>query len=347
MNPNLRSVFAIVLLLAPAPLSGQVQDTVTLRSGNLVVGEIKSLRRGNLSFDTEEMDIVKIDWEDIAFLTSSDLFEVALVSGAEFFGSLQSADTAVLVIVGTATADTVPFAEVVEIGPIEAGFFARTNGFIDVGTNLARANRMASILADGRFSYRSPKWGFDVDGESYWQRQESVSELADTTTQRTSRNSASLSVSRFLSGKWALTGSGAVEQNQELNLDLRFLALVGGVYQIVRNQGLELSAAAGGAVNSEEYAGEGRSASGEILAEVRFDAFDIGDLDLYTDLKTFTSPGDGGRLRAAFDARIAWEIIDDFTIGLNVTESYDSRPPSAEATKRDFQYAFSIGWNWS
>ena len=39
--------------------------------------------------------------------------------------------------------------------------------------------------------------------------------------------------------------------------------------------------------------------------------------------------------------------FDDFTIGLNVTESYDSRPPSEAATKRDFQYAFSIGWSWS
>ena len=346
MNLDIRGFLAIGLLLAAAPLSAQVQDTVTLRSGNLVVGEIKSLRRGNLSFDTEEMDIVKIDWEDIALLTSSDLFEVTLVSGVLFLGSLRSADTAVLVIVGPARADTVPFEEVVEIGPIETGFFARTNGFIDVGTNLARANHMASVLANGRFSYRSPKWGFDVKGESYWQRQESVSEFEDTTTQRTSRNSASLTVNRFIGGKWALTGSGAVEQNQELKLDLRFLAFAGGVYQIIQNQGLELSAAAGATVNSEEYAGEGRSASGEILAMVRFDAFDVGDLDLYTELTTFTHPGDEGRLRAEFDARVAWEIIDDFTIGLNVTESYDSRPPSAEATKRDFQYAFSIGWNW-
>jgi len=347
MSTRSRLFLAIGLLLPATPLSAQVQDTVTLRSGNLVVGEIKSLRRGNLSFDTEEMDIVKIDWDDIAFLTSSDIFEVTLVSGAELFGSLQSADTAVLVIVGTASADTVPFEDVIEIGPIEAGFFARTNGFVDLGTNLAKANDMASVLAKGRFSYQSPKWGFDVKGESYWQRQESVSEDSDTTTERTSRNSASLTAKRFLGGKWALTGGGVIEQNQELDLDLRVLGLLGGVYAIIRNQSLELSAAAGAAANSEEYAGEGRSTSGEILAEVRFDVFDIGDLDFYTDVSTFVNPSGGGRFRSNLDARIAWEIIDDFIIGLNITESYDSRPPSEGATKRDFQYAFSIGWSWS
>jgi hypothetical protein len=336
-----------MLVLAAAPLSAQVPDTIILRSGNPVVGEVESLRRGTLSFDTDEMGVVGIDWDDVALLTSSALFEVTLVSGEMLLGSLQSADTAVLVIVGPARADTVPFGEVVQIGSIETGFLARTNGFIDVGTNLARANRMASILADGQFRYRSPKWEFEVTAESYWQQQESISELGDTTTQETTRTSTSLAVSRILGGRWAVTGAGSVEENQELNLDLRFLAFAGGAYQIIRNQGLELSATAGGTLNSEEYAGEGRNATGEILAQLRFDAFDVGDLDLYTNLSTYTHPGDEGRFRADLDARVAYEIIDDFTFGINITESYDSRPPSESAPKRDFQYSFSIGWNWS
>jgi len=336
-----------MLLAAAAPLSAQVQDTVILRSGNPVVGEVESLRRGTLSVDTDEMNVVGIDWEDIALVTSSALFEVTLVSGEMLLGSLQSADTAVLVIVGAARADTVPFVEVVEIGSVETGFLARTNGFFDLGTNLARANRMASLLADGRFRYRSPKWEFEVTGESYWQRQESVSEMEDTTTQETTRNSTSLAVSRILGGKWAMTGAGSVEENEELNLDLRVLAFVSGVYQIIRNQGVEFSAAAGGTLNSEEYAGEGRQSTGEILAQLRFDAFDVGDLDLYTNLSTYTHPGDEGRFRADLDARIAYEIIDDFTFGINITESFDSRPPSESATKRDFQYSFSVGWSWS
>ena len=86
-----------------------------------------------------------------------------------------------LVIVGEATADTVPFGEIVYIGFIERVFLGRTNGFVDVGTNVARANRLASILVKGRFNHRGPRWGFDANGKSYWQRQESVSETGDTT----------------------------------------------------------------------------------------------------------------------------------------------------------------------
>ena len=343
---NATIVVAALLLLA-APLTAQMQDTVVLRSGNLVVGEVQSLGRGDLAFDTDEMDVVKIDWGDIATVTSSQFFEVVLASGVRYLGRIHSADTAQLVIDSEAFADTVPFDEVVYIGPIETGFFGRTNGFIDVGTNLARANRLASVLAKGRFNYRGPKWGVELQGESYWQRQESVSDVGDTTTQRTSRNSTSLAVSRSLGGKWAVVGSGQFEQNQELELDLRLLGVIGGAYRIVRNRGVELSVGAGGTVNDEQYVDEERSTSAEFLATVTFDAFDIGDVDLYTSVTTYTNPTDGGRFRANIDARIAWEIFSDFTIGLNVTERFDSRPPSATAATRDYQYAFSIGWSWN
>ncbi len=61
----LRSFCAGCLLAALVPvtnLCAQTQDTVILRSGYSVIGEVKSLKRGNLEFDTEEMDLVKIDW---------------------------------------------------------------------------------------------------------------------------------------------------------------------------------------------------------------------------------------------------------------------------------------------
>lgn len=41
------------------PLDAQTQDTVMLRSGDPVIGEIRSLRRGKLELDTEAMDLVK------------------------------------------------------------------------------------------------------------------------------------------------------------------------------------------------------------------------------------------------------------------------------------------------
>ncbi len=340
-------VVAIVVLAVPAHVRAQMADTVILRSGNLVIGEVQTLNRGDLSFDTDEMDVVEIDWEEIALITSGQFFEVLLVSGEEFFGSLASADTGMLVIVGAMRADTVPFPEVVGIRTIERRFWARTNGFVDLGADLAKANRLRSLLVKARFNYAGQEWGLELSGESYWQRQQSVSAEGDTTTQRTSRNKYSLAGSRFLGARWAITGSGQGEQDEEFFLDLRFLGVVTGSFWIVRNRGVELSVSAGAVLNKEQYVDEDPATSGEIQLGSVLDAFDVGDIDIYTALTTYVNPADDGRLRLHFDARIAWEIISDFTVGLNVTERFDSKPGSETAGKRNYQYTFSIGWSWN
>ncbi len=332
--------------LAAAPVSAQDSDLVILRNGNPVLGEVKSLRRGSLSFDTEEMDVVEIDWEDVALLTSPLFFEVETSDGRQFFGSLESADTAVLVVVGEARSDTLAFPEVVEIGPIESGFWARTNGFVDVGSNIARANNLASVLLQGRFTYRGPKWGFDVFGDTYLQRSDVEDELGNTIEQRTSRASLQVGVNRFLGAKWVASAAGRGETNEELELDLRLLGILGGQYMIIRTQGLELSAGAGAAINDEQYVGEERATSAELVVNGVFDMFDVGDVDVFLGLDTYTNPKDE-RFRVNFDGRVQWEVIDDFFIGVTAATRLDSRPPSESASKVDYNYGISIGWSWS
>jgi len=346
--PLFSTVLAILVTLSVHPsVAAQTADTVVLRSGNPVIGEIKSFRRGSLSFDTEEMDVVKIDWDDIAFLTSARFFEVELSSGAKFSGSLAPADTAVLIIVGVSRADTVAFDDVVSIRPFDTGFFARTFGFVDLGTNIARANSLTSFFLNGQFTYRGPKWGFNVGGDFYRQRQESTDTAGVTTEQSTKRSSASLRGDRFIGARWGVSASGTVEQNDELDLDSRLLGALAGQYQVIRNQGIELLVVAGGTVNDEQFVGVPRNTSAEILVGGGFDMFDVGNLDIFTSLTTYTSPGDGGRIRVTFDGRVAWEFISDFNLGFTVIERYDSRPPSPTAANRDFQYSLTFGWSWS
>lgn len=336
---------AIVATAAPAARA-QDLDRVILRSGNPVVGEVKELRRGTLYFDTDEMDVVGIDWDDIAFLTSSQIFEVTDVDGNQYFGSLgPTTEEARLVVVRNAMADTVAFARVAELHSIAQGFLARTNGFVDLGANLTRANNLASILLKGRFAYKGPIWELDWNGDTYFQRQETTTDVGDVREEQT-RLSTSVIVKRFFGSSWAAKTSVAVERNDELSLDNRILFMLGGQYQIIRNQSLELYAGAGAVVNGETFIGEDRTTSGEIVVTAGFDAFDIGDLDLYTEVRTFTTPSDGGRFRLNVNARLSWKIFNDFSIGVNVTEAYDSQPPTADAG-RDFQYGLTIGWSWN
>jgi hypothetical protein len=329
------------------PAAAQDSDLVTLRRGAEIVGEVKSLRRGNLDFDTHEMDVVGIDWDDIAFLVSPMFFEVDTSSGEQYFGSLASTgDTAVLVVAGAQRSDTLAFQDVVEIGPIESGFWHRTNGFVDFGSNVAKANALSSVQLKGRFAYRGLKWGFSIDGDAYYQTQEATDEQGTTFTEETSRASLGGTLNRFLGASWVGSGSGSFETNDELDLDRRFLGIVGAQYEIIRNQGIELTAGAGAAYNAEQFTGEDRTTSGEAVLSAAFDVFDVGNIDVFTTVETFTNPADS-RFRINLDGRVSWEIFSDFYLGFTATNRFDSNPPSETAETSDYQYGVTIGWSWS
>ena len=341
-----RVSFAVaVAAITASGTYAQDLDRVLLRNGNPIVGEVEELRRGTLDFDTDEMGVVGIDWNDIARLTSSRIFEVTDVDGFQYLGRLgPTTQEGTLVVALGEIADTLAFSEVVEITHIGQGFLARTSGFVDLRANLTRANNLGSLLLKGRFAYRGRLWDVHWNGETYFQRQETTTDVGEVLEEQTSRNSSSVTVKRFFGGSWAAMTSTDIEQNEELSLDNRILLILGGQYHLIRSQSMELSVGLGGVLNREKFTGEERTSSGEIAVVTTFDAFDVGDLNVSTTASTFIAPARGGRFRLNFDGRISWEIFNDFVVGLNVTERYDTEPPSADAG-RDFHYGVTIGWS--
>jgi hypothetical protein len=339
----LSTLFALALLGGTSEVA-RAQDRVTFLSGNFLDGEIKQFQRGTLDFDTEEMDVVGVDWDDVESISSEALFEVTTDDGDVYYGSLGGTGRT-LVVTGEAGATNLSYDDIVEIISISSGFVARTSGFVDMGVNLTRANNLFSFLLRARAAYSGPKWFASVQGEQYSQSQETTDDLGNIFKQETRRTSVNLTGKRIIGGKFAVTLAEQIEQNDELNLDRRVLTTLGGQYFAIRNQSVEMSFGAGAVLNSEQYVGEERTESGEVNVSAGFDAFDIGDLNVYAAVNSYTNPADG-RVRVDIDGRVSWELFSDFFIGFNLIEKFDTAPP-ATAPDRDFQYGLTVGWSWS
>jgi hypothetical protein len=322
------------------------QDRVVLVTGVALEGEIKSASRGTLSFDNDELDVVKVDLVDVAELTSPSFFEVSDDIGTIYYGSLEAADSGTVVVSGTGASVTLDLARIVEIIAFDNNFWGRTNGFLDIGASVAKANSLSSFTIGALAAYRGPRWGLRLSADGYWQRQKTIGELGGELIETTNRQSFSSSISRYLQ-RWAIQGSADWETNRELELDLRFQAGVQGIYSLIENQSLELRAGAGLVNNTEDYIGEKVQTTAEVIAGAALDIFDAGAVDVYTSLTTYTNLSERGRFRVALDGRVSWEVIDDFFIGLTVKENLDNRPPVETGAKRDFRYGFTVGWSWS
>ncbi len=325
------------------PAAAQKTDTLHLRNGDRVVGEVKSLSRALLSYSTDNMQTVAVEWDAVAALVSRSRFEVQLQSGTKYYGRLTTAPAGYLVVssAGTASTDTLPLGLVVHIVPMDRDFWSRLDGYVDLGFTYQRANHSVQLTFGSEVVYRGPRAGVTINGAYFLQDQDSVTP--------TSRSSLSLVEQLFLPRRWAMGTSQSFERNEELQLESRIKLGVGAGRFMAQNDAVEFSLGAGAVLLREQYTGEADApvtVEGQLIAE--FDAFKYNHpkLDLATNLTVYPGISEWGRVRVDFDGRVSYEVIKDFYLTLSVFERYDSRPPSETAAKSDFGTTLSVSWSF-
>ncbi len=343
--------FVLLLLAGAQPLHAQKKtDAVTLENGDAITGEIRGLDRGKLEYRTDDMGTIEIEWNKIERVASISFFQVEVRSGRTYFGNFsEEAELGTLIVAVSSNRETLSLASIVRIQPIRLSFWRQLDGFVDVGFNYARANRNTQLTASTRAGYRGRWWGGTARGETYFQTQ--------TNADETTRNSASFSLERFFQQSlWSALFFTAVEQNTELKLAIRG-RFGGGVFRTMHQSNRSIVRMAGGvSLSAERFTADGPilgagnnsalSLEGVILFEWAVFRFDAPELDMLTEVKTFPSITDLGRVRSDVDIRIKYELVKDFFLSLTGNLRLDSRPPSTDATKLDFGTKFTIGWSF-
>ncbi len=332
---------AVTLAGVATPLSAQRADTVVLRNGDRIVGEIKYVDRGVLSYKTDDMGTPTIKWDKIRRIISYRYFKVEVVSGGIYYGQLLAAsqDKQVVVAVGTFS-DTIPNIDIVRINPIGRSFWSRVDGHLSLGFSYQRANRVWNLNADFAADYRTRQWLSQLKSNAYFQDEEASS--------ATSRSSFALQQQRFLAHRWFVLGSGQLEQNQELDLDLRALLTAGGGRYLIQTARSDLLLGSGLAYTKERFTASSVTANLELLVSIIAEYFrlDSPKSDLQASLTLYPNLTDFGRVRSDLEVDVSHEIIKDFTLGLTIFDKFDSRPPSPTASKHDYGVTFNIGWTF-
>ena len=81
-------VASLLVALMPGSALGQKTDSVTVRNGDRMLGEIKELQRGQLKFKTDAMKTVYVEWPKVVTVKTDKVFEILLDDGRIYYGSL-------------------------------------------------------------------------------------------------------------------------------------------------------------------------------------------------------------------------------------------------------------------
>jgi uncharacterized protein DUF481 len=329
---------AAVCLLAGAADAAPKVDVVQLRNGNRLSCEIKKLQQGSLTIDTDALEKVSVHWDEVVGVESPREFEITLESGRRLYGALaQSTAGGDLVVPGLAGPTVVKLTEVTSLVPIGSSLWSRIDGNVDVGFDFAQANLETHWTFNGSASYRSRRYRMASSISS----QLTARQDAD----RTSRNTVSLSASRRFDSRWFLTVLGQLQQNQELELELRTVG-GGGLGRVLSQSNRRFIAAYSGVVYTRErFVEQPIANTAELALGGQVDFFTSGKED-FTLTNSITSfYGAGGRVRVEVQSAWRHEFLKDFYWSLNGVESFDSDPPDSQK-KNDASVSLAIGWKF-
>ncbi|WOJ95651.1 DUF481 domain-containing protein [Congregibacter brevis] len=342
----LRVTMVIMLLLVSVCLSESAAaqrktDTITLYNGDRVTGEIKSLLGGRLSFKTDAMGTLDIEWKEIASIESNYNYELRLDNGQRFYGSVKPGS-----ISGTVTLEDVfgkksfGWQEIVEIRPVEDTLIDRIDIYIAANYAFTKASGVTQTEFRADFSYEDEKTLNSLTSRIT---------VSDTDDDSTSSSRVSLSrkawVDRSVNYRLVF---GGYETNDELGLDYR-LSLGAGVgrYFIETPRSELIGSMSLQALEERSIGGDSlESLEGVLTFGYSRWRYDTPELKLKLDASVYPSVTEKGRVRADTAATVRWEMVEDLFWDFSAWGSFDNSTVEINAAG-EFDWGVTTGVGWS
>ncbi len=352
----IRSVSVILalaaLLLSATAAARSKTDTLALYNGDRVTGEVKSLSHGILSYGTDSMGTLSVEWQDIATLSSGYFFEVRLSDGSRHFGSIgEGGRPGEFRLISDSEASSFEWLEVVEIRPIEKSWVDRLKVYLSTTLSYTRASSVAETNFNTEVNY-------------------SDTDALNTLTGRYTRsdNGTDSSVSSRLNFNRAVWTDrneifrafwGTYETNDELGLDHRYAGGIGLGRFLVDTHRMRWQATAGLQLLTEKSLnrrvddgdtssntdGEEQALEGVLASNYSAWRLDSPELDLSLSFQLFPNLSDFGRVRGDTNLRLRWEIIRDLFWDATAWGTYDSDAESG--SQWDYGVSTGVGWEFN
>ena len=340
--PRTRLLALCLSLLYLSPAFAARNDVVLLLNGDDVTGEIKSLEFGSMSYKTDSMGTVKIDWEDVVRLTSPQSLQIELSDGDRYFGSLGEAGEDYHIAVVTASA-TYEFAsaEIVRITPIDTSkrIIDRIDGSISAGFTSQKSSEVTTFNLASDFSYRTRGYSLTFTANT------SLTDQPER--ENTRRINTSLSYQKLRPNRWFSDWFSNYDVNDELGIEGR--VSVGGAWgrYVIQSNLNQLSLTAGLQATNERVSGvEGNDTVAEGRLQLRFmhrNPAQDGSIRLTTSVFPLLEKLD--TFRAESDLTFRRELVDDLDLDLSFWLSYQSDAP-VDAARSDYGITTSLAFSF-
>jgi hypothetical protein len=335
--PRLGWWSVLILLFSASTADAQKTDSVWIRTGDRITGEVKSLRHALLKYSTDDLGTIYIEWDKVVRISSAATFEVQRRSGQKYSGTLGLASNG-WVVVGV---DTLSLSDIVAITPLRQKLLDRVDGYLDLGFSFQKAHSTVQVTSGAKVVYRGPRIETTLEINAFREDRDDAPE--------TSRLSGSLTERFLTAGRWSGGFVIGYDRNEELDLAGRRRLVGFGSRVLSRSNHIDFWVTGGLVGTDEQYFSTDSTTQGfEGLLGAAFSAFryDHPKLDASITSQAYPSFSIPGRVRLQNDLRLSYELVKDFMLTVTLFDSFDSKPQSEGAAKHDFGTTLAISWTF-
>ena len=143
VNPRLL-LTVISVTFCFTQVKGQT-DSLIMKNGHVLVGEIKSMTKGVIQVETDYSDSdFKIEWDQVSQVYSDQFYLITLSDGTRLNASMNtdSTNTESMVLSTDGGPIYTSVSEVVYVKPLEGDFISRLSASLSIGYNLTKNNNL-------------------------------------------------------------------------------------------------------------------------------------------------------------------------------------------------------------
>ncbi|MGX5819107.1 DUF481 domain-containing protein [Chitinophaga lutea] len=340
----MRIITLLLLVAACLPAYAQRKkktDTLWMRNGTVVVGELKAMQVGIVQFKATSAGTLSIKRHNVRTINALNQdFKLETLEGDMYFGPIFPSPLDGHIRIGSAD---IPLTNVYTLADFEDGLFRDVQGQISAGYSFTRSSNLGRLNTDGSFRLQSRKF-----------------QLLPNFSSITSFNGGSDSISREredlnITAMYDVTPFiyplllATYERNLQLGLNRRFSQGVGVGTKLLLSPSMHARVMAGIIMNQERY-NDGRNSGNikEVPVSLTFNIFRYTspNISFYTSQGVYFGIKQHGRTRQEGETRASWEIINDFNLNITFYNSYDSRPSVAANGNFDLSTVISVGYTF-
>jgi len=321
----------MALFLAMDSLAGSKIDTIYFQQGDRITGEVKSLANNQLKLSTDDAKTISVEWNKVDSVKILNNMRIVLENGEILNGKILSARAEGQCYVWSSEEEPrrVSLVLIVSLSPLADQFMKRINGTLSSGFSYVKANKVMQTNFSGSVSYQAEKNRIELSYFGIFTN--------DPVTGTTQRQDGGATLFRLFPRNWFLVSSASLENNSELQLDLRTSLSLGGGNSIVNSNVSRLFIAMG-IQGTRENSSEDNQNNLEGLVVTNYSVFVYDNPEVSFNIagRLIPSLSNLGRVRADIDTNLKWEIFSDFYLKWTFYYNFDSQPLSETAEKNDW-----------